>query len=152
MRPSRLSRCSEFRSAQPSSVRPWPPSIALWRNRCRSRIPAGLAKPADYSQVALVGPGKLVITGTQLGFGTADADVRLAFERLGKALESNQANFKDVVYARMYPVSYEVGDRLRALRFEFFDKSRPPASTLLPFESLPSLDASFGVEVIAAPR
>ncbi len=114
--------------------------------------PAGLSGTEGYSQVALVGPGKLVITGTQLGFGTQDGDVRLAFERLGKALESNQANFKDVVYARLYPVSYEVVDRLRALRFEFFDKSRPPGSTLLPFESLPSLDASFGVEVIAAPR
>jgi hypothetical protein len=35
------------------------------------------------------------------------------------------------------------------VRFEFYDRSQPPASTMLLFEGLPSLDASFGVEVIA---
>jgi enamine deaminase RidA (YjgF/YER057c/UK114 family) len=114
--------------------------------------PQGLQTSPNYSQVALVGPGRLVITGTQLGFGPQEADIRLAFERLRKALDAQHAMFKDVVFARIYPVSDDVAERVRSVRFEFFDKTRPPASTLLPFESLPSLDASFGVEVIAVAR
>ena len=42
--------------------------------------------------------------------------------------------------------------KVRAIRFEFYDKSKPPASTLLLFEGLPSLDASFGVDVVALPK
>ncbi len=114
--------------------------------------PQGLQKSPNYTQVALVGPGRLVITGTQLGFGSAEADVRLAFERLRKALESQRADFKDVVYSRIYQVSDDITEKVGTGRFEFFDKTRAPASTLLPFESLPSLDASFAVEVIAASR
>ncbi len=114
--------------------------------------PEGLPRSPNYSQVALIPPGRLVITGTQLGFGSADKDIRLAFERLRKALESQRAGFADVAYSRIYPVSDDAAEKVRALRFDFFDKNRPPASTFLPFESLPSLDASFGVEVIAAAR
>jgi enamine deaminase RidA (YjgF/YER057c/UK114 family) len=111
--------------------------------------PEGLPKSPNYSQVALVGPGRIVITGTQMGFGTEEGDVRLAFGRLGKALESNQVSFKDVVFTHVYPVSDRAAERVRAVRFDYLDKSRPPASTLLPFEGLPSLDASFGIDVIA---
>lgn len=111
--------------------------------------PEGLQKSPNYSQVAVVGPGRMVITGTQLGFGTQEKDIRLAFDRLRRALESQHAGFNDVVFARIYPVSDDIAEKVRALRFDFFDKTKPPASTLLPFESLPSLDASFGVEVMA---
>jgi enamine deaminase RidA (YjgF/YER057c/UK114 family) len=114
--------------------------------------PDGLTPSLNHSQIAEVGPGPVVITGTQLGFGPQEADIRLAFGRLGKALEAQHSGFKDVVYSRIYPVSDDVAERIRGLRFEYFDKSRPPAGTLVPFESLPSLDASFGVEVIAVPR
>jgi enamine deaminase RidA (YjgF/YER057c/UK114 family) len=114
--------------------------------------PQGLPPSPNYSQIVMVSPGPVVITGTQLGFGPQETDIRLAFGRLGKALETQHASFKDVVYSHIYPVSDDVAGRIRTLRFEFFEKLRPPASTLVPFESLPSLDASFGVEVIAAPR
>ena len=33
----------------------------------------------------------------------------------------------------------------------FHSGAHPPASTMLPFEGLPSLDAMFGVDLIAAP-
>jgi hypothetical protein len=41
--------------------------------------------------------------------------------------------------------------RVRAVRSGYYNNTKPPASTLLPFEGLPSLDASFGVDVIAVP-
>jgi enamine deaminase RidA (YjgF/YER057c/UK114 family) len=111
--------------------------------------PQGLAASPNYSQVAVVGPGRIVVTGTQMGFGTEPADVRLAFDRLGRALEAQQVSYKDVVYTHVYPVSNVAAEGVRAVRFDYFDKARPPASTLLPFEGLPSLDASFGIDVIA---
>ena len=114
--------------------------------------PEGLPKAQNYAQIALIAPGRLVITGTQLGFGPKEPDIRLAFERLRKVLDAQHTTFKDVVYSRIYPVSDDVAERVRTVRFEFFDKDRPPASTLLPFEGLPSLDALFGVEVMALQR
>jgi enamine deaminase RidA (YjgF/YER057c/UK114 family) len=40
----------------------------------------------------------------------------------------------------------------RKVRFEFFDTAKPPASTALVFEGLPSMDASLGIELIAVPQ
>ncbi|HZT37004.1 MAG TPA: hypothetical protein VFA28_03845 [Bryobacteraceae bacterium] len=118
--------------------------------------PVRFVKPAedgafeDSSQVALIATPRIVISGLQLGFGTQDADVRLAFERLRKSIESQHANLKDVAVTQIYPMSEEIADRVRKLQFELWDRSRPPATTVLPMEGLPSLDASFGIEVIAA--
>lgn len=111
--------------------------------------PQGIEASPNYSQAALVGPGRIVITGTQMGFGTEDGDIRLAFDRLGKSLEASQVTYKDVVFAHVYPVSEIAVEKFRAIRFSYLDQSRPPASTMLPFEGLPSLDASFGMDVIA---
>ena len=120
--------------------------------RVKVANPAGLPSSPNYSQTALVGPGRVVISGTQMGFGTREADIRLAFDRLGKSLEAAQVGYKDVVFTRVYPVSEAATERFRSVRFNYLDKARPPASTLLPFEGLPSLDASFALEVIAVPR
>ena len=111
--------------------------------------PEGLAKSPNYSQIAVVGPGRVALTGTQMAFRAQDSDIRLAFERLKKALEQVHARVDQTVMSHIYPLSSSLSDRIRRIRFEFYDKSRPPASTMLPFEGLPSLDASFGVDVIA---
>jgi enamine deaminase RidA (YjgF/YER057c/UK114 family) len=59
------------------------------------------------------------------------------------------ASPKDIVMSNIYPLSRQMQDIASKVRFEFYDRSQPPASTMLLFEGLPSLDASFGVEVIA---
>lgn len=128
-------------------------AVAALTREVRDRVEfldrAGLDKTPAHAQVALLGPGRVVITGTQLGFGAKDPDIRLAFERLGRVLEAQHSSYKDVVYARFYPVSGDVAERVRTVRFDFMDKTRPPAGTFLPFEGLPSLDALFGVDMIA---
>ena len=111
--------------------------------------PDGLAKSPNYSQVALVGAPRVAITGTQVAFGMQDADARLAFGRLEKELASVGASIKNVAWSSIYPLSNSIGDEVRKVRFEFYDQARPPASTLLPFEGLPSMDASFAVDAIA---
>jgi enamine deaminase RidA (YjgF/YER057c/UK114 family) len=112
--------------------------------------PEGMAKSPAYSQVALVNAPRLAITGTQLAFRAQDSDVRLAFQRLGRVLEQVNSNYGSVAVAHYYPLTRSITEQVRKFRFEFLNKDRPPASTLLLFEALPSLDATFGIDVIAA--
>jgi enamine deaminase RidA (YjgF/YER057c/UK114 family) len=84
-------------------------------------------------------------------FRDQDSDVRLAFERLQKTLEPLDVTYKNVFWTSVYPLSRPIADKVRAIRFDFLDHSRPPASTFLTFEGLPSLDATAAFEVIAAP-
>ena len=111
--------------------------------------PPGLPSSADYSQLALVSAPRLVLTGTQIAYGYQDSDARLAFQRLGKVLEQGGSSIRDVAVAGFYPLSSSIATQVRRVRFEFFDKSRAPASTMLPFEGLPAMDAGFAVDVIA---
>jgi len=113
--------------------------------------PPDLDKSPFYTQVALVTSPKLVITGTQLAFGTQDSDFKLAFDRLQRALSSSNTRLDHVVMSHQYMTSRAIVERLRAVRATYFSGANPPASTLLPFEGLPSLDASFGIDVIAIP-
>ncbi len=113
--------------------------------------PPSLDKSPHYSQIALVTSPKLVITGTQLAFGSQESDVKLAFERLGKALSGSNARFVHVVMSHLYLTSGALSAKVRAVRAGFYTGANPPASTMLPFEGLPSLDASFAMDVIAVP-
>src|SRR5262249_34616932 len=81
--------------------------------------PAGLAQNPNYSQIALVNARKLVLSGTQMAFGEQESDVRLAFERLRKALEPLGATSRDVFWSSVYPLTRGVADKARAVRFEF---------------------------------
>ena len=111
--------------------------------------PPNLDKSPNYSQIALVTSPKLVITGTQLAFGSQESDVKLAFERLQRALSSSSARFDHVVMSSVYVTSSAMTPKVRAVRAGYYSATNPPASTLLPFEGLPSVDASFGVDVVA---
>ncbi|MCU1275900.1 MAG: Endoribonuclease, partial [Bryobacterales bacterium] len=111
-----------------------------------------LTKSANYSQVALVGAPRIAITGTQVAFGSQDADARLAFGRLQKELVAVGASTKEIVWSSIYPLSNPIADKVRKIRFEYYDQARPPASTMLAFEGLPSMDATFAVDVIAIAR
>jgi len=108
------------------------------------------AKSPAFTQVVRVSSDRVVLTGLQMGFRETEADVKLAFDRIGKALESQKASFSDVVMISNYPLSRSIIDKMRAVRFSYLDQSKPPASTLVLFEGLPSVDASFGMDVIAA--
>jgi enamine deaminase RidA (YjgF/YER057c/UK114 family) len=111
--------------------------------------PEGLSNSPDYSQIALVGAPRVALTGAQLAFRYQDDDARLAFQRLGKDLEPVGASLQDVAMSNFYPLSDSIGGLIRKVRFEFYDKTKPPASTMLPFQGLPALDASFAMDVVA---
>jgi enamine deaminase RidA (YjgF/YER057c/UK114 family) len=109
----------------------------------------GLAPEAGASQIALVASPRVVLTGTQVSFGFEDKDARLAFQRVEKSLEQVGASTRDVAYAYFYPLATRIAGQVRQVRGEFFDGSRPPASSMLLFEGLPSMDAGFAMDVVA---
>jgi enamine deaminase RidA (YjgF/YER057c/UK114 family) len=112
--------------------------------------PDGLEKSPNYTQITRVNAAKLVLTTTQQSFGLDDAAMRLAMSRLQKMLDSQHAAFGQVVMAHGYALSNKAMAEYRRVRGDFYDKAHPPASTLLVFEGLPSSDAVFGLDVIAA--
>jgi enamine deaminase RidA (YjgF/YER057c/UK114 family) len=111
--------------------------------------PEGLAHSPQISQIALIGAPKVILTGSQEAFGYQDADARLAFERLQKSLSQEGGSLKEVAFASLYPLSSSISEQVRKIRGEFYDRARPPAGTMLPFEGLPSMDAGFAVDVVA---
>ena len=110
---------------------------------------AVLGKGERYSQMALVHNPKLVITGTQLAFGSQANDIDLAFGRLQKMLAQFNSSLSATVMSHIYLMSPSMSEKFEADRAKFFSSETPPASTILPFEGLPSLDATLGLDVIA---
>jgi enamine deaminase RidA (YjgF/YER057c/UK114 family) len=111
--------------------------------------PPGLAAVAGASDVALVASPKVVLTGTQVSFGFEENDARLAFQRLSKALEQAGASLHDVAFAHFYPLATGLATQVRKVRGDFFDPAHPPASSVLLFEGLPSMNAGFAIDVVA---
>lgn len=108
-----------------------------------------LPATAGYSQVVIVNAPKLVFSSTQLAFGAQEGDIRLAFERLGRSIVPLNARLDGVAMSHIYLTSRGLTEVLRTVRADFYSKTSPPASTMLPIEGLPSLDASLGVDVVA---
>ena len=117
--------------------------------RLRALNPEGMPRQSGESSVALVGSPRVVLTGTQAAFGAQESDGRLALGRLQKALEQAGASISDVAWAGFYPLSGGVTAQVRKLRGDVFDTAQPPASTVVPFEGLPSMDSTFAVDAIA---
>jgi enamine deaminase RidA (YjgF/YER057c/UK114 family) len=114
---------------------------------------ARLTKTASSSdlQIAAVSSPQVVITGTQLAFGNQDSDFKLAFGRLEKTLAASNALLDHAVMAHLYITASGLSRRVLAIQSAETGSSHPPATTLVPVESLPSLDAVFGIDVIAVP-
>ena len=93
---------------------------------------------------------RIILTGTKLVFRDDDADIRLAFQRLGKAMEPLGATFNDVFWTGVYPLTNPVAAKIGGLRTEFVGSRTAPASSPVLFEGLPSTDATAAIEVMAA--
>ena len=94
-------------------------------------------------------PAKLVFTGTQLAFGDQEQALRLAYGRLGRALESMKASYADALVMSLYSLSRSTGDHAAALAPEYLSGAHPVGSTQI-VEGLPSLDATVAIELVAA--
>ena len=97
-------------------------------------------------------PAKLVFTGIQMAFGDQEQALRLAYGRLGRALETMKAGYPDALVMSVYSLDRTMGDKAATLAHEFLGPTVHPVSSTQIVEGLPSLDATVAIElVVAAP-
>ena len=122
----------------------------------RFASPSDLPAPFGYSHVVSIPPGRLVWTAGQVGM-TVDgqlvdgweAQTRLAFENVGRALAAAGAGWNDVVKLTSYVTSTEDLANLRAIRDEFVNTKAPPTSTLVQVAGLFRPEALIEIEAVA---
>jgi enamine deaminase RidA (YjgF/YER057c/UK114 family) len=122
--------------------------------------PGTLPAPAGYSHVVSARPGRVVWISGQVAMdadGTAappgdwEAQTRLCFENVGRALEAAGAGWPDVVKLTFFVVDVSALTTIRAVRDEFVDTAKPPASSLLQVAGLFRPDLLVEVEAVACP-
>ena len=85
-----------------------------------------------------------------MAFGDQEQALRLAYGRLGRALESMNASYAGALMMSVYSPSQPMADRAVALAPEFLGPSARPAASRHIVEGLPSLDATVAIELVAA--
>jgi enamine deaminase RidA (YjgF/YER057c/UK114 family) len=101
------------------------------------RAPEGLAPGPGYSHavtgrgrwVATAGQVALDETGKLVGPDDPQAQTRQVFVNLGRALAAAGASFADVIKLNYYVTDIAMLPAVRAIRDEYVDTARPPAST-----------------------
>jgi enamine deaminase RidA (YjgF/YER057c/UK114 family) len=108
------------------------------------RAPEGLAPGPGYSH-AVTGRGRRVATAGQVALDDAgqlvgpddpQAQARQAFANLGRALAAAGASFADVIKLNYYVTDITMLPAVRAIRDEYVDTARPPASTAVQVSAL----------------
>ncbi|MEQ1949565.1 MAG: hypothetical protein ABL995_20405, partial [Bryobacteraceae bacterium] len=113
------------------------------------RLSTAPAAPVTLTErTALINAPKIVLTTSKLVFKEEDSDVRLAFQRLNKAMESSMTSGKDAIWQSTYSLTRPRAAQIAKLSDEFVDPNRRPVGTSLLFEGLPSNDATAAVEWI----
>jgi len=100
-------------------------------------VPAGVAPGFGYSHVvaatgrliAISGQVALDETGQLVGLGDPEAQARQVFENLRRCLAAADATFADVVKLTVYVTDLATMTAVRAVRDEYVDTTRPPASS-----------------------
>lgn len=120
--------------------------------------PDGLASPAGYSHVVTIPSGRLVWTSGQIatgasgdvvGVGDWERQARQVFENVTRALQDAGAGWADVVKLTFFVVAVSELPTIRAVRDEFVDTGRPPASSLVQVAGLVHPDLLLEVEAVA---
>lgn len=114
-----------------------------------ARLPLPVTGGVQFRPNAVsVSAPRLVFAGIQLAFRYQEDDARLAFQRLEKTMQGQNSSLKQAVSLNAYPLSGQLESMVERIRLEFLDGTRLPAGTSLPYEGLPSMDASFGLEAV----
>jgi enamine deaminase RidA (YjgF/YER057c/UK114 family) len=79
-----------------------------------------------------------------------EAQTRLAFENVGRALAAAGAGWHDVVKLVFYVVTVDELAVIRAVRDEYVDTSAPPTSSLVQVAGLFRPDLLIEVEAVAS--
>ena len=121
------------------------------------RAPDGLAPGPGYSH-AVTGRGRWVATAGQValddagklvGAGDLEAQARQVFANLDRALAAAGASFADVIKLNYYLTDITLLPAVRAVRDEYVDTARPPASTAVQVSALAMPDLLIEIEAWA---
>jgi enamine deaminase RidA (YjgF/YER057c/UK114 family) len=114
------------------------------------------AHPAGYSHAVSLPAGRLVWTSGQIAVDAAghvptgwEAQTRLVFENVGRALADVGAAWPDVVKLTIFVAAEPELVTLRAVRDEFVVTSRPPTSSLVRVAGLIRPDLLLEIEAVA---
>jgi len=143
----------DFVQMQRAPVEPQAKCEAVARLKAEPSGPltfSGTIAGEHASAMALVRAPRLVFTGTQLAFGREESDAKLAFERMDRVLASENTRADQVVLMHVYAASGAAAGQVRAVVANRWKPPQEPTVTTLPIEGLPSLDAVFSMDVIAA--
>jgi reactive intermediate/imine deaminase len=119
--------------------------------------PAGVAPGFGYSHV-VVATGRLVVVSGQValdesgqivGPGDALAQARQVFENLRRCLAAADATFADVVKFTVYVTDLATITAVRAVRDEYIDTARPPASSAVQVAGLVLPDLLLEIDALA---
>jgi enamine deaminase RidA (YjgF/YER057c/UK114 family) len=122
--------------------------------------PPDLPPTAGYSHVAVIPPGSTLVQtsgqvpmapdGTLAPAGDWEAQTRLVFENLTRALAGGGATWRDVFKLTVYVVSLDGLAEFRRVRDAFVDTTRPPTSSLVQVAGLVRPEFLIEVEAVAA--
>jgi reactive intermediate/imine deaminase len=122
--------------------------------------PDTLSPPFGYSHVVdspverivyISGQVPLDSDGQLVGEGDFEAQARQVFENLTRALEAAGAAWTDVVKLNFFLTDVTQITSVRAVRDEFVDMEKPPASTLVQVSGLFRPEVMIEVEAVATP-
>ena len=120
--------------------------------------PDALAPPVGYSHVVDARAGRLIYisgqvpldsNGELVGAGDVTAQARQVFENLSAALATADATWSDVVKLGFFLADVSQLATVRAIRDEYVETARPPASTLVEVSRLFRDDGLIEIEAIA---
>jgi enamine deaminase RidA (YjgF/YER057c/UK114 family) len=118
--------------------------------------PGDLPVSHGYSQVVTVPAGTQVWVSGQVGSEPdgntpegIEAQARLAFRNVGRALASAGASWADVFKITVFLVNIADLAAVRAVREEFVARSSPPASTLVEVSALVRPELLIEIEAVA---
>jgi enamine deaminase RidA (YjgF/YER057c/UK114 family) len=119
--------------------------------------PAGVAPSSGYTHV-VTGPGRLAAIAGQMPFDEAgelvgaddpEAQARQVFVNMSRCLAAAGATFDDVIKLTYYVTDIAFVPRILAVRDEFVDRRRPPASTVVQVVALYRPDLLLEVDAFA---
>ena len=111
-----------------------------------------------YSPAVKITGGTTIYLAGQTGYqddkgemypGNFDGQVRVAFERMRKTLESAGGKLENVVTMTVFVTDMANGTRLTQLRKEFFQEGRYPASALIGIKELARPEMMIEIQAIA---
>jgi reactive intermediate/imine deaminase len=120
--------------------------------------PATLPPPFGYSHVVDAPAGRIIYVSGQVpldadgqlvGEGDFAAQTRQVFENLSRALEAAGASWSDVVKLDYFLSDVGEITSVRAIRDDYVDTERPPASTLVEVGGLFRPDVLIEIQAVA---